>query len=188
MLRRRGTTTTEHRAPSEGTRSYGGDLQQQRPVEEQPGPYSSEARRESPVATPPRGDGQAVRERERMVGREEMVEPAPLTFGQYLVNLYTVLVASALVLAETVLGLRLFFKLVSADNTNWFVKLIYHITGQMIRPFNGVFSIHTVTGGGIFEPAVVIAMVLFLIGAVLAIWIVRSLATLVSWGSGWVWR
>jgi hypothetical protein len=58
----------------------------------------------------------------------------------------------------------------------------------MIRPFNGVFSIDTVTGGGIFEPAVVIAMVLFLIGAVLAIWIVRSLATLVSRGSGWVLR
>jgi hypothetical protein len=123
-----------------------------------------------------------------MAGREAMVEPAPLTFGQYLVNLYTMLVASALVLAETVLGLRLFFKLVTADNTNGFVKLIYHITGQMIRPFNGVFSIHAVTGGGIFEPAVVIGMVLFLIGAVLAIWVVRSLASIGSWGQRTVWR
>jgi hypothetical protein len=116
------------------------------------------------------------------------MEPRPLGLGQYLANWFTLLAGTALVLAEGVLGLRLFFKLVSADNTNGFVKLIYHITGQMIRPFNGVFSIHAVTGGGIFEPAVVIGMVLFLIGAVLAIWVVRSAASIGSWGRRTVWR
>jgi hypothetical protein len=174
---RRGTTTKE-RGPSERTQPYG-DVKQERPVSEQ---------REAPASAPPRGNGQAVREPERMVGREEMVQPVPITFGQYLANWFTLLVGSALVLAETVLGLRLFFKLVSADNTNGFVKLIYHITGQMIRPFDGVFSIHTVTGGGIFEPAVVIGMVLFLIGAVLAMWIVRSLASIGLWGRRMAWR
>ncbi len=182
---RRGSTTKE-RAPERTQPS--GDVKQDRPVGEQPGPYSSEARRESPVAAPPRGDGHPVREEERIAGREAMMEPRPLGLGQYLANWFTLFVGTALVLAEGVLGLRLFFKLVSADSTNGFVKLIYHITGQMIRPFNGVFSIHTVTGGGIFEPAVVIGMVLFLIGAVLAIWVVRSAASIGSWGRRTVWR
>jgi hypothetical protein len=182
---RRGTTTKE-RAPERTQPSS--DVKQDRPVGEQPGPYSSEARRESPVAAPPRGDGHTVREEERIAGREAMMEARPLGLGGYLANWYSLLVGSALVVGEIVLGLRLFFKLVSADSTNWFVAGIYHITGQMIRPFTGVFSIHTVTGGGIFEPAVVIAMVLFLIGAVLAIWVVRSLASVRSWGSGLIWR
>jgi hypothetical protein len=173
---RRGSTTKER--PPERTQPYS-DVRQDRPAGE---------RREAPVSAPPRGDGQAVREEERIAGREAVMEPRPLGLGQYLANWFTLLVGTALVLAEGVLGLRLFFKLVSADNTNGFVKLIYHITGQMIRPFNGVFSIHAVTGGGIFEPAVVIAMVLFLIGAVLAIWIVRSLLSIRSWGSGLIWR
>jgi hypothetical protein len=122
-----------------------------------------------------------------MVGREEMVQPGPMTFGQYLANLFTLLVATPLVLAETVLGLRLFFKLASADNTNWIVKFTYHLSGVAIRPFTDVITNHELAGG-IFEPAVVIAMTLFLIGSVLAIWVVRSLATLKSWGSGLIWR
>jgi len=183
---RRGTTTKE-RSPSERTQPQG-EVRQERPAGEQPGPYSGEARRESPVAAPPRrGDGHAVREEERITGREAMMEPRPLGLGRYLANWFTLLVGSALVVGEVVLGLRLFFKLVSADNTNGFVKLIYHITGQMIRPFDGVWSVHAVTGGGIFEPAVVIAMVLFLIGAVLAISIVRSAASIGSWGRRLVW-
>ena len=185
MLRRKGTTTIEQRAPSEGTETQRGDMPQDRPVGDQPGPYSSDVRRESTVAAPPRGDGHAVREQERMAGREEMVQPGPISFGRYLANWYTMLVGSALVLAETVLALRLFFKLASADNTNWIVKFTYHLSGVLIRPFTDIITNHELAGG-IFEPAVVIAMAIFLVGAVLAIWVVRSFASLRSWGSGLV--
>jgi len=178
---RRGTTTKE-RGPSERPQPSS-DVRQDRPVGEQPGPYSSEARRE-----PRRGDGHAVREEERMVGRAEMVERAPLSMGQYLANWFTLLAGTALVFFETVLALRLFFKLTTADNTNGFVKLVYHFSGAVIRPFDGIISNQTVVKGGILEPSVLIAMALFLIGAVLAIWVVRSLASVRSWGSGLIWR
>jgi hypothetical protein len=185
MLRRRGTTI-EQKSPAEEERRRATEARQEGPMSEQRNPYGSEERREAPVSAPPRGNGHAVREAERMAGREEMLQPAPISMGRYLANWFTLLLGSVLVVGETVLGLRLFFKLVSADNTNGFVKLIYHITGQMIRPFDGVWSVHTVTGGGIFEPAVIIALVLFLVASVLAIWVVRSLATLRSWGSAFI--
>lgn len=122
-----------------------------------------------------------------MAGREAMMEPRPMGLGQYLANWFTLLVGIPLVAAEAVLGLRLFFKLASADNTNWIVKFTYHLSSVLIRPFTDVITNHELAGG-IFEPAVVIAMVLFLIGSVLAIWVVRSLATLKSLGSGLIWR
>ena len=184
MFRRR--TTTKERPP-ERTQPYS-DVRQDRPASEQREPYGTEARRESPVSAPPRGDGQAVREEERMVGRVEMVERAPLSMGQYLANWFTLLAGTALVFFETVLALRLFFKLTTADSTNGFVKLIYHFSGQVIRPFTGVIPDQTIVKGGILEPSVIIAMVLFAVGAVLAIWIVRSLASVRSWGSGLIWR
>ena len=174
---RRGTRT-EDRAPSEGAGTYGGEkMREERTVGQNPSPYGGEMRQEAPVAAPPRGNGHAVREGVRMVGREEMVELGPRTGWQYLTNWFTALVGGGLVLAETALGLRLFFKLFTADNTNWFVKFIYHISGQLIRPFNDVIPIHTIAGGGILEPAVVIGLVLFAIASVLAIWVVRSLGS-----------
>ncbi len=143
-----------------------------------------EAAQGTNVRAIPRREGQPVR---RAMPTEETVME-PLSISQLVVNAFTWLVASVLVLAEGILGLRLAFKLLSAENTNWVVKFFYHISGGLIRPFNDVIPVHTIVGGGIFEPAVVIAMVLFAIGAVLAIWVVRSLATLGSWGSGRLWR
>jgi len=108
--------------------------------------------------------------------------------GQYLANWFTLLVGGALVLAEAALGLRLFLKLTSANSANGFVEFIYDLTGGMIRPFTGALSDQTIVKGGIFEPSVVIAMVVFFIGAMLAIWVVRSLATLRSWGGRLIYR
>jgi len=174
MFRR---TTTKERNPQQ----YG-EVRQEKPVSQQGSPYDPQMSREGPVSAPPRGDGQPVREAERVTTGEPMMEERPLGLGRYLANLFTLLVGTAAFVGEVVLGLRLLFKLISADGGNGFVKLIYHITGQMIRPFEGVWSVHTITHGGIFEPATVIALVLFPIAAILAIWIVRSLATLFSWG------
>jgi uncharacterized protein YggT (Ycf19 family) len=108
--------------------------------------------------------------------------------GQYLANWFTLLAGTALVFFESVLALRLFFKLTTADNTNGFVKLIYHFSGAVIRPFEGIISNQTIVKGGILEPSVLIAMALFLVATVLAIWVVRSLATLRSWGGGLIMR
>ena|GEM_PF-6004297 len=180
MFRRRGTTgtTIEEKRPVQTM---------ERPIGEGPGSYKSDVRQDSPVSAPPRGNGHAVREAERTAGAETMMEPRPIGLGRYLANWFTLLVGSALVLAEGVLGLRLFLKLASASNTNWVVRFDYHLSSLLIKPFIDVFTNHELAGG-IFEPAVVIAMTLFLIASVLAIWVVRSLATLGSWGSGRIWR
>jgi len=177
MFRRRGTTTEEKRPVQT----------MERPVGEGPGSYRSDVRQDRPVATQPRGNGHAIREAERTTGGETMMEPRPIGFGRYLANWFTLLVGSALVLAEGVLAFRLFLKLASASNTNWVVKFDYHLSSLAIKPFIDVFQNHELAGG-IFEPSVVIAMVLYAIGAILAIWVVRSLATLGSWGSGRIWR
>ncbi|MGD0765824.1 MAG: hypothetical protein ABR978_05910 [Dehalococcoidia bacterium] len=113
----------------------------------------------------------------RMVGREEMAEPGPLTLGQYLANWFTMIVGSATVLAEGLLGLRLFFKLGSADSTNGLVKFVYHLSGVAIRPFTDILPPAHELFGGILEPAVLIALVVFAIVSVLSIWVVRSLGS-----------
>jgi len=176
MFRRRGTTSEEKRPVQT----------METPIGEGSGSYRSDVRQDRPVSAPPRGNGHAIREAERVTEGETMMEPRPIGFGQYLANWFTLLVGTALVLAEGVLAFRLFLKLASASNTNWIVKFDYHLSSLAIKPFIDVFQNHELAGG-IFEPSVVVAMVLYLIGAVLAIWVVRSLATLRSWG-GLFWR
>jgi hypothetical protein len=158
-------------------------VKQERPTSGQHDPYGTQTQRKSSVSTQPRGNGQTtVREAERIAGERAMVEPQRHPLGWYLANWFTLLVVSALAFFETVLSLRLFFKLTSADSANGFVDLIYRFSGVVIQPFTGIISPVTIVKGGILEPSVLMAMGVYLIGAILLIWVVRSLATIKSWG------
>jgi hypothetical protein len=79
-----------------------------------------------------------------------------------------------LILSEAALGLRLGFKIAEANAGNNFVDFIYDLTAWMIKPFSGVFEDRSVNGG-VFEPGTVIAMVMYFIGAVLLIALLRMI-------------
>ncbi len=75
----------------------------------------------------------------------------------------------ALILAavEAVLVFRLAFALGGANPANGFVDFIYDITGPLVSPFEGIARDRSVGGGGVFEPETLIAMVVYLVAAVL---------------------
>ena len=73
----------------------------------------------------------------------------------------TMWVGFLLAIVEALLVLRLILKLVGATASNWFVNLIYDITGPLVRPFEGIIQHRTVGTDGVFEPEVVIALVIY---------------------------
>ncbi len=66
-----------------------------------------------------------------------------------------------LLIVEALLLLRLTLKLAGASASSWFVDFIYDITGPLIRPFEGIIQHRTVGTDGVFEPEVVIALVIY---------------------------
>jgi hypothetical protein len=78
-------------------------------------------------------------------------------------------VAIALATVETLLGFRLAFLIGEANSANGFVEFIYDVTDPLVEPFQGIIANDTLSNGGIFEPATVIAMVVYLAAAALVI-------------------
>jgi hypothetical protein len=82
-----------------------------------------------------------------------------------------------LAVVETLLGFRLGFQLAGANATG-FVDFIYDITGPLVEPFNGIGSIREVgDGGGIFEPATVVAMLVYFAAAMLLVAMLWTIAS-----------
>jgi uncharacterized membrane protein len=76
---------------------------------------------------------------------------------------------------EVLLVFRLVLRLTGANSSSTFVGLIYSITGLFIAPFQGIFPQATTKGvatTAVFEPAVLVAIVVY---AVLAVAIVKLL-------------
>lgn len=71
-----------------------------------------------------------------------------------------------LVAMETAFGFRLAFLLGGANPNNGFVDFIYDVTDPFVEPFQGIFANEAVNGG-IFEPATLLAMAVYLIAAAL---------------------
>ena len=78
---------------------------------------------------------------------------------------------------ETALGFRLAFSMTAANPNNSFVDFIYDITGPLVSPFDGIISNRGVGDNGVFEPASVIAMVVYAIAALLVILLLNALAS-----------
>jgi uncharacterized protein YggT (Ycf19 family) len=56
-----------------------------------------------------------------------------------------------------------------ADESNQAVSTLYDITGPIIAPFKGLISVQQLDGGGILEPASIIAAALVLAGVIVVV-------------------
>jgi hypothetical protein len=112
---------------------------------------------------------------------EEVVEEGHGGWGRNpfagLAEMLVGLVVLLTILVETALAIRLAFRLGDANAGNNFVDFIYDVTGWLIKPFTGIFDNQDVNGG-VFEPAIVIAMVVYLVAAALVITAIRMLEVL----------
>jgi YGGT family len=86
-------------------------------------------------------------------------------------------------LVDVVIGLRFVFKLLGASMESPFVGLVYGVSGQLVAPFRDIFP---VTGQGvfIFEPASLVAMVIYpliALGLVSLIKILNARGTFAAW-------
>ena len=82
-----------------------------------------------------------------------------------------------LAVVETLLIFRLGFQLASANPNNGFVDFIYGITGGLVDPFEGIARNRSVGDGGVFEPATLIAMAVYLVAAVLLVAMIWALTS-----------
>jgi hypothetical protein len=74
---------------------------------------------------------------------------------------------------ETLLGLRIVFRLLEANTASGFVRFIYDITEPFVRPFQGMFTDPT-ADGAVLDSAAVVAMIIYALvtwGIVRLIWL-----------------
>lgn len=80
---------------------------------------------------------------------------------------------------EFALALRLVFKLLAANAANGFVSFVYSLTDPLVQPFSGIFRVAVVRGAegtSVFEPSVIVAMVVYAIIG----WLIVRLLTAAS--------
>ena len=82
-----------------------------------------------------------------------------------------------LAVVETILIFRLGFQMASANPNNGFVDFIYDVTGGLVDPFEGIVRNRSVGGGGVLEPATLIAMVVYLVAAMLLVAMIWALTS-----------
>jgi hypothetical protein len=93
-----------------------------------------------------------------------------------LLGTLALLIGIGLAFVETLLGFRLAFLLSEANAANGFVDFIYDVTDPLVEPFQGIIANDTLNSGGVFEPATVIAMVVYLVAAAFLIAIILAAA------------
>ncbi len=81
-------------------------------------------------------------------------------------------VGVALAIVEALLAFRLALRLAAANAGNGFVDFIYDVSGPLVDPFEGIASNRSVDGG-VFEPATVTAVVVYLVAALLLVAVLR---------------
>jgi hypothetical protein len=69
---------------------------------------------------------------------------------------------------EALLAFRLGFLLAGANQNNGFVDFIYDFSGPLVDPFEGIIGNEAVDGG-VFEPAALIAMLVYAVATVLVV-------------------
>jgi hypothetical protein len=132
--------------------------------------------------------GTAVREREyeepthtdrNELDAEEQVTtttPSAWSVARGWIGVLAAWMAIALAVVEVVLGFRLGFLLAAANPGNGFVDFIYDISDPLAEPFQGIVSNRSVDGGT-FEPASIIAMLVYLVAGALMIAAVLAMAS-----------
>ena len=99
---------------------------------------------------------------QEVAGEEEVMETHPDTWNvaRGWLRTFGAFVAVAFAVIETLLMFRFGFLLAGANPNNGFVDFIYDISGGLVDPFEGIVAADTV-GDGVFEPASLIALVVY---------------------------
>jgi YGGT family len=111
---------------------------------------------------------------------EEVVtssSPGAASIARRLMATLALFCGIGIAVVETLLGFRLAFLLTEANAANGFVDFIYDVTKPLVEPFQGIIANDTLNNGGVFEPATVIAMVVYLLVAVLVIAVILAAAS-----------
>jgi hypothetical protein len=133
--------------------------------------------------------GTAVRERDyakeaahtdrNEIDAEERVTtttPTAWSVARGWISVFAAWSAIAVAGVEVILGFRLGFLLAAANPSNGFVDFIYDIGDPLAEPFQGIVSNRSVDGG-IFEPASIIAMLVYLVAGALLIAAILAMAS-----------
>ena len=91
--------------------------------------------------------------------------------GRSTLRVVLMLVGIAGISVVAVLVARIALLALEADATNQAVEAVYDVTAPLIEPFEGIFNVQQIDGGGVFEPAAAIAA-----GIVLAVMIAILMA------------
>jgi uncharacterized protein YggT (Ycf19 family) len=103
--------------------------------------------------------------------------PSGASIARRLMGTLALFIGVAVAFVETLLGFRLAFLLGEANSANGFVDFIYDVTKPLVEPFQGIIANDTLNNGGLFEPATVIAMAVYLAAAVFLIAVVLVAAS-----------
>lgn len=97
-----------------------------------------------------------------VAGEEEVLETRPDSWhiARGWLRTLGAFIAVAFAVIETLLLFRLGFLLAGANPANGFVDFIYDITDGMVSPFDNIAATEAV-GDGVFEPATLIAIVVY---------------------------
>ena len=106
---------------------------------------------------------------DEMVTEEQVTRSGGWNLARGFVRTFGLWVLAALAIVETLLGFRLGFLLAGANPANGFVDFIYDVSGPLADPFGGIASNREIEGGGLFESASLIAMIVYAVAALLLI-------------------
>jgi hypothetical protein len=101
------------------------------------------------------------------VGQERVVHADPWDSARSVFRTIGFLALAVLIIVETLLGFRLGFLAAGANPANGFVDFIYDSTNWLVDPFEGIVSNEAVDGGGVFDWATLIAMVVYAVAFLL---------------------
>jgi uncharacterized protein YggT (Ycf19 family) len=79
-------------------------------------------------------------------------------------------------LIDTLVGLRFVLKLFAASPLSSFVALLYAITNPLVAPFRNIFPVSG-TSGFVFEPASLVALVIYPLIALALVSLIRIMAS-----------
>lgn len=103
-------------------------------------------------------------------------EPHPWDIARGWVRTLAIWIALALVLVETLLLFRFGFLLANANENNGFVDFIYDVSRPLVEPFEGIAS-QSAVNGGVFDPATLIAVIVYFVAALLLILLIMAITS-----------
>ena len=115
-----------------------------------------------------------------IVGEETVVHSDPWSVVRGVLRTLSLFVLIGLAVVETLLGFRLGFLLAGANPTNGFVDFIYDSTEGMVEPFGGIVTNEAIDGGGTFESATLIAMIVWALVGLLIIAVLMAIGSFPS--------